>query len=893
MKNLYILDAVNFLFRAYYAIGPITNPKGESTGALFGFIRSLFKIIKDFSPENLIAVFDGPENTKSRKEIFSDYKIHRAGMPLDLFPQLEKAIEFCKISGIPYLAVPGVEADDVMGSIAKWTSKKKITSYLCSSDKDLCQLIDEYTFVINPHKNNLVLDREKVKEIFGVFPKQIIDYLTMMGDTSDNIPGIPGIGPKTAASLLQEFGSLDNILMHPEKLKEGKIKLFEENKDQIHLSRQLATIHLGVDFPKEEIFFLLKQPDLEKVQAFYQEMHFLTLLKELNLPEKKSLQLDLNFGIDKQKVSYTLINDITYLHKLINELRDKKEVCIDTETSSVHSMQAKLVGIGLGVEQKKAWYIPLNGPIEKTQILDAMRPFFASESIRFFGHNIKYDLHVLANAGIPVKNVGFDTMVASYLIDPHKQRHNLDILTLEYFNKVKIPITDLIGKGKTAISMEEVPPEKVSAYCCEDVDYTLRLKDIFIKKIEEKDLQKLLKEIELPLIPVLYSMEEKGIYVDKQQLKKMHDELQKKIDEITLTIFDLAGQIFNLNSPKQLGTILFETMNIRPAKKTATGYSTSADILEELRETSPIIPKIIEYRALEKLRSTYVDALPGQIHPKTQRIHCTFNQSVAATGRLSSQDPNLQNIPVRSEEGKKIRTAFKPEFPDWSYLAADYSQIELRLLAHFSEDPALIKGFQEGLDIHAYTASLVFGIPLSEVTAQMRYSAKAVNFGILYGQQAFGLSKELRISVEEARHFIHTYFERYKKVKDYLEHCKENVRKTGLSFTLFGRQRPIPEINSHNAFIRQAAERLAVNTPLQGTNADLIKIAMIQIFHMLLENQEKAYMVLQIHDELIFEVPDERAKILGEKVKIIMETVAPLKIPLIVDISIGKNWGEC
>lgn len=892
MKKLYILDAVNFLFRSYYAIGSMTNPKGDSTNALYGFIRSVFKLIKEHSPTHLVAVFDGPENTKSRRELYSDYKIHRSGMPEDLIYQLNWAIEFCEIAGIPSLVVPGVEADDVMGSLAKWTEENGVTSYLCSSDKDLAQLVKPHTFVLNIHKNNLVLDREKVKEIYGVFPEQIIDLLAMMGDSSDNIPGLPGIGPKTAASLLEEYETLENIYTQIDTLKGKKKDIFLENKDSALLSKQLATIHVGIPFPKQETFFKLKEPDLEKVKALYQEMHFMTLLKELHLPEKKSEELDLDFGVDDSVLTYTLINDEKELEKLIHLLEKEKELCIDTETTSLSIHDAKLVGIGVGKQAKEAWYIPLNGNIAPDRVIALCKPLLENPQIAFFGHNIKYDLHILQlAAGIHVRTIGFDTMVASYLLAPQKQRHSLDALSLELFGKVKTPTSDLIGKGKKQITMAEVPIEKVAAYCAEDVDYTIRLKEKLEKNLLEQGLDTLFRTLELPLIPVLMGMEEKGIFLDREKMEQMHQYLEEKIDELKEIIFDLAKQEFNLNSPRQLGEVLFERMEIRPAKKTATGYSTAADVLDALRDTHPIISHILTYRALEKLRSTYVDALPNQVNQKTGRIHPNFSQSTAATGRLSCQDPNLQNIPVRSEEGRKIRTAFIPEKEGWRFLSADYSQIELRLLAHLSDDPALIKAFQEGEDIHAFTAALVYDVPLEEVTPKMRYSAKTVNFGILYGQSAFGLSKELGIAVEEAKAFIETYFQRYKKVRDYLTACVENVKEKGYSLTLMGRKRPIPEIDNKNAFIRSAAERLAINTPLQGTSADLIKKAMIEIDRYMQE--KKGFMILQIHDELVFELPSAEIDEVGTKVKGLMEGAMELKIPLVVDISIGKNWGEC
>jgi DNA polymerase I len=876
VKKLYIVDAVNFLFRSYYAIAPMTNPHGEATHALFGFIRSIYKLIGDFSPDYLIAVFDGPDNKQKRTALYADYKIHRKGMPGDLVPQLGRALQWCEIAGIPFLSIPGVEADDTMGSIALWAEKQGIKVFLCSSDKDLCQLVDDHIMMIQPHKDNLVVDKKKVEEIYGVTTKQMVDYLAIVGDASDNIPGLEGFGPKTAASLLQEFGTLDQILAHPEKIPGAKKQqTVRDGKDIALLSRQLATIDTTVDFPHEETFFHLKEPNLDGVRAFYHEMHFHSLLK------------DLGESAPAKSTHYHLVNDEAAFDLLMQELVKEKEICLDVETTDVRPMLAHIVGIGLGVQPGKVWYIPFNGAIAPSHIRKGLEKLLLHH--HFFGHNIKYDLHVLQNEKLPTPKISFDTILASYLLTPQIPRHNLDHLTLERFHKVKIPIEDLIGKGKKEISMAEVPLDKITAYCCEDVDYTLRLKEVFEKELKQSDLQRVLEEIELPLLPVLLKMERRGIYVDTHVLHEMSHDLAHKIKKITAAIYHLAGVEFNISSPKQLSQILFHNMKIHPPKKTATGFSTSADVLEELQTDHPIVEKILEYRTLEKLRSTYVDTLPDQINPTTGRIHCTFNQSVAATGRLSCQNPNLQNIPIRTEEGRKIRTAFKPQEPHWSFLSADYSQIELRLLAHLSEDPTLLKAFHDGEDVHAYTASVVFGIPLKEVTEEMRHKAKAVNFGILYGQQAFGLSQGLKINYHEAAAFIETYFTRYSKVKEFLEFCKESVRKTGRAVTLTGRARPIPEIESKNPVLRQAAERLAINTPLQGTAADLIKIAMIEIDRTL----SSGHMLLQIHDELIFEVPDAHIHAVEKQVKHQMETVMKLKIPLEVKVSIGKNWGVC
>lgn len=892
MQTFYIVDAVNILFRSYYAIGPMTNPKGESTNALYGFIRSIYKLIATFNPDYFIAVFDGPDNKKSRTAIYADYKGHRAGMPDDLIPQLQHALFFCEIAGIPFLAIPGVEADDTIGSIAKWAEKRGKDVYLCSSDKDLCQLVDSHIKVINLHKDNLVIDKKKVKELFGVTPEQMVDYLALVGDASDNIPGLEGFGPKTAANLLETFGTLDHLLAHPEKVAGKKQDTLIQGKQTALISRQLATIQTDIPFPQEETFFQLKMPDMDKISAFYQEMHFLSLLRELN-PQEKSTAVPSTPVKVAEKTHYQLIDDDDILTELIQELSKEKQLCIDTETTAIHPMSARLVGIGIGIRPCEAWYIPLNGRIGREKVLKILAPLLQNEKIGFIGHNLKYDIHVLGNEGIHLSNLAFDTILASYLISPQTQRHGLDYLALEKFGKVKIPIEDLIGKGKQQISMDQVPLEKVADYCCEDVDYTLRLKELFEKELEQLDLHNVFYQIEIPLIPILVSMERAGIYVDVKKLKSMSISLGHTIEHLTLQIYKIAQEEFNLNSPKQLSRVLYEKMGIKPPKKTATGFSTAADVLEAIQDQAPIVKKIIEYRTLEKLRSTYVDSLPLEILPRTGRIHCTFNQSVAATGRLSCQDPNLQNIPVRSEEGRKIREAFQPQSPHHSFLAADYSQIELRLLAHLSEDPVLIQAFQAGEDIHAYTASLVFDIPLKEVTAEMRHLSKAVNFGILYGQQAFGLSQQLGIDYHKAASFIETYFERYPKVKAFLHFCKDSVRKSGKAVTLTGRQRPIPEIHSKNPTIRAQAERLAVNTPLQGTAADLIKLAMIEIDHLLRKHTDLGTMILQIHDELIFETPDNQAHKLAEHVKKIMEGILTLKVPLIVDISIGKNWGEC
>lgn len=887
MKKIYILDAINYLFRSYYAIGPMTNPKGQSTNALYGFIRSVQKVIKEFSPDHLVCVFDGRKGKESRKAIYTEYKAHREEGPLDFYPQIEAAFSFCHMAGIPALQIEQYEADDTMASIARWAEDRGATVYICTSDKDLFQLVDDSTFVLNVHKDNLLIDSEKVKEIFGVTPNQMLDFLAIMGDASDNIPGIEGFGPKTASSLLQKFGTLDELLKHPEQVGGKKGDVLKEQKERALLSRKLATLDLTVHFPKDENFFKLKSPNLDLLKEFYHEMKFSTLLKELESSDETLLEMH----EDEKEIEYTLIDSEEKLLQVLKILSKVNPICIDTETTFDHPLLAELVGIGLGFEPKKAWYIPFLGPIDKNKIKELLTPLINEKE--FYGQNIKFDLHVLSTHGLLINKVCFDTMVASYLLTPQNRRHNLDELSLERFNKKKIPIESLVGEGRKRISMKEVSLAKISEYCCEDVDYTCRLYQLFNKELKKNDLDEVFFEIEVPLIPVLAKMERHGIFLDTHKITEIASLLQQELQELEQKIYKEVGKEFNLNSPKQLSEILYDHLGLQPSRKKGSANSTAAKILEELAEETPIVSTILEYRGLEKLRSTYTETLISQVNPHTKRIHCTFNQSVAATGRLSCQDPNLQNIPIRSERGRKIREGFKPQKEGWVYLSADYSQIELRLLAHFCKDPELIKAFRSNEDIHAYTASVIYQVPLNEVTKEMRSAAKAVNFGILYGQGPYGLSKVLSISTKQAQKIIETYFARYSHVKEYLDQCIKNVQKTGYAITLTGRKRPIPEITNKNAIIRNAAERLAVNTPLQGTNADIIKKAMIEIDKEIIKNNLEGYMILQIHDELLFEVPTHEIEFFKKMIKEKMEHAVNLIVPLTVNISIGKNWGEC
>lgn len=860
----------------------MTNSRGQSTNALFGFIRSILKLKNDFQCDHWVSVFDGPQNQKSREAIYTDYKAHRASMPPDLSYQIEWGRLWCDLYGIPNLSVPGVEADDTIGSIALWAKEGGYDVYVCTSDKDLAQIVQENISLLNTFKENQILDPAGVEAQFGVKPHQIVDYLSITGDSSDNVPGISGFGPKTAADLLRLHGTLDALYENPSLITGKKREVFIAEKENALMSRKLVTLHTDVDFPKDSTFFEHGQLKGEELKNFYLEMGFNTLLKELEPPKP----------VDNT-VHYHLVNSEEELQSLLSRLKQEISIAFDTETDSEDPIKARVCGISFSFKEKEAFYIPLNGNLGRELVLNLLKPIFEDPSKQFFGHNAKYDLHVLQNEGIEVATIAFDTMLASYILNAHERRHNLDLLTLTLFNHTKIPIEQLIGKGKNQITMFEVPLETISTYACEDADYTFRLKNLFEKELKERGLETLFYQTEIPLIRVLNRMERKGMWIDQPFLKGLGSQVESELNHLTNQIFVMAGETFNLNSPKQLSQILFEKMGIKPPRKTKSGHSTDADVLEELKQEHPIAQKLIEYRALEKLRSTYIEKLPTQVFEKDQRIHSTFNQTVAATGRLSSQDPNLQNIPVRSEMGKKIREAFKPEKEGWSYLAADYSQIELRLLAHLSEDKTLIDAFLSNQDIHTATAASIFGVDIASVTPEMRQRAKAVNFGIIYGQGDFGLAQELGISRLEASEIIHLYFKKYERVHNYIQEQKELARRTGRARTLTGRERLLPEITSKNIQIRNAAERLAVNTPLQGTQADLIKMAMIVIDQKIREKNLKGFMVLQIHDELLFEIPDSELPIFKELVQFHMQNIFQLKVPLNVDIHTGKNWKEC
>ena len=893
MRTLYVLDASGFLYRSYFAIRNMTNKQGESTNALYGFIRSVLKVFKDFNPEHIVSVFDGPDNAKKRIALYPQYKAHRSSMPPDLRYQIGWAQEFCALIGIPFLSIPEVEADDTMGSVAKWAEQMGASVYLCTSDKDMAQLVNGHVFLLNTHKDNTISGPADIEREWGVLPSQMIDLLAMVGDASDNVPGLPGFGEKTSATLLKQFGSLDYILAHPDEIPGAKKQeILKTQADLARISRDLVTVDLNVEIPLEIDFYSKKAPVLDPLKIFYARMSFNSLLRELEVVPTQEKSQVFN-PVEKEDVDYLVVDDAASLTALMTELSTKSEICFGTLTTDPLPMKGELIGIGFGICPKKAWYIPLNGVLGAQQVLAAVKPLLENPACHFYGHNAKFHWHVLQNHGINVATLSFDTVLASYILNAQSRQHSLDALLLDSFGKIKTSLNDLQGKGKNLLSLTQVPMELLARYCCEGIDYTCRLKSLLEKELQARDLMSVFQGIELPLLRVLAKMERKGIYVNVAYLNQLSKELAQDLEKLQKEIFLMAGEEFNLNSPKQISELLFTKMRIPPPKKTATGHSTSAEVLEFLKNDHPLAGKILEYRLMEKLRSTYVDALPSQIDPRTQRIHTNFNQFVAATGRLSSQDPNLQNIPIRTEAGRKIREAFCPQFADWSFLSADYSQIELRLLAHLSQDPALLAAFRNQEDIHTFTAASMFGIGLDQVTSEQRYQAKAINFGIVYGQQAFGLARELNIEVRQAAAFIEMYFKRYYKVKEYIEQSKEKARQTGKAVTLTGRERAIPEIHNKNMQIRAAAERLAVNTPLQGTAADLIKLAMLKLDEELMVSKVSGMMILQIHDELIFEIPDSEIPFFRNLVPEVMQGVMKLDVPLIVDINVGKNWKEC
>ncbi len=885
--HLYLIDGTSFIFRAYHGIRQYLSTKsGLPTNAIFGFATMLIKLIEDEQPEHLAIAFDPPGPT-FRTALFPDYKAHRPEPPDDLMPQFEWVFKLVEAFNIPQLAVPGYEADDALATAARWAESKGIAVTIIGGDKDLFQLVSDNVEVYDTLKDVRYTPAE-VEAKMGVGPEQIVELLGLMGDSVDNVPGVPGVGIKTAAKLLGQFGSLEAVLAAAGEVSGPKLR---ENltryADQARLSAELCRLKDDVPLELDLARLARQEPDWPSLTALLKELEFTRLLKRLSPPEEPS-----------EAGAYRAVVDEEDFASVLTAIERAGRFVFDVETTSLDPMRAEVVGLALAWSEGEAVYVPVahTGPetprqLERASVLEALRPLLADAALQKVGHNIKYDELVLANAGVELAGVAFDTMVASYVLNPSHRQHNLASLALEHFNHTMTTYEDVAGKGAKQISFDQVALEVATDYACEDADYTLRLAHALSAKIDEAALAPLLYELEMPLIEVLVAMERWGVKVDSSVLGELSKELERQIDELTSRIYTLAGEEFNINSPVQLRTILFERLGLPVLKRTKTGPSTDQEVLERLSLEHDLPAEVLSYRSLAKLKGTYVDALPALINPTTGRIHTSFNQTVTATGRLSSSDPNLQNIPVRTEVGRRIRRAFVAE-EGWRLLSCDYNQIELRILAHLSQDPVLMEAFAAGEDIHARTAAEVFGVTPEAVDADQRRMAKVVNFGIVYGLSPFGLARDLKVSREEARAYIEGYFARYTRVKDYIEASKAQAHEQGYVTTVLGRRRYLPELAAADRTTREMAERVAVNTPIQGSAADLIKRAMVEIYRELLERGLEAKMILQVHDELLFEVPEDEAEEVEQLVVEKMDGVADLSVPITVDAKWGVSWSD-
>jgi DNA polymerase-1 len=936
-KRLFLLDAYALIFRGYYAFikNPRINSKGFDTSAILGFTNSLLDVIKRERPDHLAVCFD-KGGSVDRIEVFPEYKANRQETPEAIrlaIPYIENILKAMKI---PVIVKPGYEADDIIGTLSKKAEKEGYQTYMVTPDKDFAQLVSENIFMYRPRFGGgyETWGIPEVQEKFGVErPEQVIDFLGMMGDSVDNIPGLPGVGEKTAKKFLAAYGSLEGLLENIDQLK-GKMKeKVAANAEIGLLSKKLATIMLDVPVEFNEEDFEMCDPDLEAVTEIFNELEFRRLLENLiktfTAPVENSAeattttskttkkaapngQFDLfaapgggNVSEEVASSGYQTIQTTSHFYQMANtpmsrkillqKLLKQQSVCFDTETTGLKALEVELVGVAFSWEKGKGFYVPFPEDQTETQaILEEFRPFFESTTIEKVGQNLKYDIKVLSNYNMTVKGPIFDTMIAHYLINPD-MRHNMDVLSETYLNYQPVSITELIGKkGKNQLSMREVPLEQQTEYAVEDADITYQLKEHFIKELESGNLTKLFTDVEVPLVSVLSAMEIEGINLDPDFLGELSKELTVDINRLEKGIYELAGEEFNIGSPKQLGPILFDKLKlVDKPKKTKTGqYSTAEDVLSYLAKDHPIVANILEWRQYKKLQSTYVDALPNEINPKTNRIHTVYAQAVAATGRLSSNNPNLQNIPIRTERGRQVRKAFVPRNENYVLLAADYSQIELRIIAALSQENTMIQSFKDGADIHASTASRVFNVALEDVTREQRSNAKTVNFGIIYGVSAFGLSNQTSLTRSESKELIDTYYQTYPKLKQYMSDQIAFARENGYVETVLGRRRYLKDINSRNAIVRGGAERNAVNAPIQGSAADIIKLAMINIHKRFEAEGFQSKMLLQVHDELVFDAHKDELETIKPIIKEEMEKAFELAVPLDVEMGIGQNWLE-
>lgn len=919
--NVYIVDAHSLIFQVFHALPEMSSPRGEQVGAVFGFTRDMLYLMEEKKPDALICAFDlsGPT---FRHELFDAYKAERGEMPEELVGQIPKIQRVLEALAIPILTCETYEADDVLATLARLCDEAGANCFIVTGDKDCRQLITDRVAVYNIRKNQ-VFDAAALREDWGIAPDQVIDFQALVGDKVDNVPGVPGIGPKTAQQLLETYGTLDNLLEHAAEVPGAKGKKLLECRDQALLSRQLVRLDTQVPIVPDWDASRVGGIDHTATVELFAEFGFRSFVERVAKlsPTAKPV------ASTAAEQNYHLVDTPEKLADLVHQLAKQTLISVDTETTHVVPRCAEIVGYSFSYQPGEAYYIPVRGPAGDTvlnpqQTLDALRPILENPQIRKLGQNLKYDMIVLKNVGVQLAGLAFDTMIASYLIDSGGRSHNLDALAERLLNHTTIKIDELIGKGRDQKRMDEVPVAQVAAYAAEDADIPLRIYPLLESRLREMELSRLNDEVEVPLIEVLAELEFTGVRVDPARLAELSARYGKRLAELEHEIEELAGHPLNIGSPKQLAQVLFEELGLPVVKKTKTGPSTDADVLEQLAPSHPLPAKIVEYRQFAKLKNTYVDALPTMIHPETGRVHTAFNQVVAATGRLSSSEPNLQNIPIRTDEGREIRSAFVPGIhvdeslrdsksrpggtrprERWKLLAADYSQIELRILAHYSNDPAMCAAFDRDDDIHTLVASQVFGIPLDEVTSAQRRSAKAVNFGVIYGQSPFGLAKGLGISNEEAAAFIDGYFKTYRGVAEFMVRTLDDCRRQGYVSTILGRRRSIQGVRpvdqltllTDNPSRRPLTlpERTAVNSVIQGTAADMIKLAMLAIHRRLRDEKFQAKMLLQIHDELVFEVPPTEIDTLADLVRHEMRSALPLKVPLQVDIKTGDNWAAC
>ena len=890
-KRLFLIDGSALAYRSFFAFirNPLVTSRGENTSATFGFTRTVLDMVKAHGPAYLAVAFDTGGPT-FRHEQFAEYKATRERMPDEMREQLPRIREVLEALRIPILEMAGYEADDVIGTLTKAALAQGLEVVILTGDKDFMQLVGPKVKLLNLRgrtgEEAELLDEAGVAEKFGVPPDRVVDVLGLMGDTSDNVPGVPKVGEKTALGLVREYGSLEAVLAAaaagPQK------KVVEKNlvafADQARLSMDLVTIRTDVPVTLDLDALEVAPPDADRVGALFQELEFGSLLG------------DLGVAAAEEEVDYRTVTAQDELAALAARIREAGTLSVDLETTSTDAMRAEIVGISLAIAPNEAVYVPVrhaDGPNMRPETaLSVLRPVLEDPEIAKVGQNIKYDATVFLRAGIELRGMAFDTMIASYLINPSGREHNLDAISMAHLSHKTIPITDLIGKGQKQIGFDAVPVAQACAYACEDADITLRLKDALAPQLEERELMPLFRDVEMPLVQVLMEIELAGVAVDVSFLGRMSAELGAEMDRLVGEIYGLAGEEFNVNSTQQLARILFEKLGLKPRRKTKTGYSTDQSVLEQLAFEHPLPGRLLDYRELMKLQSTYVDALPRLVNPETGRIHASFNQAVTATGRLSSSDPNLQNIPVRTELGRQIRKAFVAGAPGHVLMSADYSQIELRVMAHLAQDRALMEAFHKGEDVHRHTASLVFNLMPEFVTGEMRDRAKTVNFGVIYGMGAFGLSSRLGIPLRDAREFIEMYFATYPGVKAYIEQTIAEARERGYVTTMLGRRRYLPEIASAQTRTREFAERTAVNTPVQGSASDMIKVAMVRISDRLRKEQRQTKMILQVHDELVFEAPEAEVDGVRDLVVEEMRGALELSVPIEVSVGVGENWLE-